>query len=149
MRFAGFFVLIFSGSAIAQSTGGDGAAPSGGGGVSGPVSPSSHGPAPETSCEAIQMLLKVDNPGCITGLPGLIEANDTGASTSGCRMKKGNGIYNKVLDAVRSEAVFCFDGCDDNAYEGGEALEECNRRIKEARICIQKKLEEAERNICQ
>ena len=148
MNFLSFFILIFLGSVTAQNVNSDDVTPSSGGGVSGPISPSSPGPAPENSCEAIQMLLKIDEPGCITGLPGLIEVSSLGASRSSCSMRRGNDIYNTVLDSIRAEAVFCFEGCDDDAYDGGKATEECNRRIKEAHTCIQEKLEEAERNLC-
>ena len=148
MKFLNFFTLIFLGSVTAQNVNSDNVSPSSGGAVSGPISSSSDGPAPEDSCEAIQMLLKFDESGCITGLPGIIEAGNLGISTSSCNMKRGNDIYNAVLDSIRAEAVFCFDGCDDNAYDGGEGTAECNRRIKEANICIQQKLEEAESNIC-
>ena len=111
-------------------------------GVSGPID-GGPGPAPETDCEAIEMLLEVQSE-CIAGWPILSEGGITGS----CQMFSGNERWNAMLDAVRSEAVLCFEGCSDDISQGGEAFEDCKEKVKEADQCLTEKMEEAQRRLC-
>ena len=148
MRFLIFFGLIllfFVETAGTQEVHSDG--PSEGSGFSGPLTGGGPGPAPETDCEAVRQLLQVE-PECIAGWTVPHEQSEQGATASGCNMRGGNERWNTIIDAVRSEAVFCFEGCRDNMYESASALEECRQQVNQAKKCLTAKIKEAENRLC-
>ena len=141
----GLILLFFVETARTQQSGSDSSGPSTGSGFSG--SSTGSGPAPETDCEAIRQLLQVE-PECIAGWPILLEQSEQGASRGSCRMRRGNERWNAILDAVRSEAVFCFEGCRDNISESAAAFEECRQQVNKANKCLTTKIKEAENRLC-